>query len=1157
MRKIYIILCAVIAALALAGCQKENDTVQVVDARTHTLVFTAEKMIDTRTAIDSEGNGVVSYKWIAGDDARMEILEFYTVEEDGETKTKSTKGTITGMTLSNNDKSATFTATFAGDAPETLLYYQAAYAGAFSNTHNPKIPAAQSPLPDTFDPAADVLVSEQFDNGRDETTFVFNMTRKVSVNKMTLKGLTPGEVISTVTFESDKQHAATYALNSGNYSGEGKKLTFTFSSNNTVPASGEFPVYFTTAPVQDATFTVSVTTDQNKYRKTSAKTISFATGEVRRFGVNLSGCEVPDGRAFTLVTDVDDLIIGADIVIAADGTKNIAMSQTQNTNNRGVADATKSTDESTIEVDEQTVQIFTLSAGTQEGTYAFLCSNGTTAGQYLYAASSSNNYLRSQNNLDDNASWEISISNKAATITAQGTNTRNILRYNPGNNGNNNLFSCYASGQQPVYLYQATGLPAANLSFTEPSYTFTLGDTDYTNFTGQTLNNPNSISDITWTSSNPNLAIVSDGVITWVANATGTTTITAFFAGDDFFAAGNASYTITVNEATTNLTLPFLETFDDCTGTMGWSGSGIAAGDFIPDYEDWFVANASGAGGAAKFGTGSKLGSAETPEIYYSGNATLTFKAGAWDGSTESTTLKLSISTGSGTIYSDADLTTTTGEVTMVKGDWTTYTVYLKDLVGPFAVTFEGDKASNSRFLLDDVSIVAGIKQPAASFGASISNTDIVLAAGGNKTINVTGNVSWTASATNNATVNPSSGTGVGSVTVTIPENKTSSEKTYSVTISTSAEVDPDSYSFTITQEAAPSVVNESTESDPYTPAEAAELADELSGGTLDDVYVYGIISKITYAYSGQNGNVSFDISIDGKDTGSQQFRIYKTAATSADDYVVGDAVEFKGTLTKYNSTYELAEGSTLIAQLHKPTISPNGSSFTTSQSVTITAASGSTIRYTTNGDDPNASSTAYSAPFSVSETTTVKAIAEKGILTTGVASATFTKESGSGGNPTLQYTLDGTDSSQGNNEYATDSDITQNSINWKATANTKINPWRFGGKNLSNVDRAVYSTTAIPSNISRIEVTSGTANITVNSLTITVHSSASAAEAGSNAIATKTVTSGIIGSTVTLSKTDATSWAGKYYRIVYNVTNDTSSNKYVQFLNAKFYGTN
>ena len=175
--------------------------------------------------------------------------------------------------------------------------------------------------------------------------------------------------------------------------------------------------------------------------------------------------------------------------------------------------------------------------------------------------------------------------------------------------------------------------------------------------------------------------------------------------------------------------------------------------------------------------------------------------------------------------------------------------------------------------------------------------------------------------------------------------------------------------------------------------------------------------------------------------------------------------------------------------------------------------------------------------------------------IKTATISLSQAKYIAGGETPTLQYTLDGTITG-GNSGYADVSNITQNSIDWEATANTTMNPWRFGGKNLSGQDRAVYSATAIASNISSIEVTSGTATATVNSLTISVHSSAADAASGSNAIATKTVTTGITSATVTLSKTDETSWAGKYYRIVYNV-NAGSSNQYVQFVSAKFYGTN
>jgi hypothetical protein len=54
MKKFYFAICAIAAALLLAGCQKENINVVETAEVTHTVVFTAEKMVETKTAIASE-----------------------------------------------------------------------------------------------------------------------------------------------------------------------------------------------------------------------------------------------------------------------------------------------------------------------------------------------------------------------------------------------------------------------------------------------------------------------------------------------------------------------------------------------------------------------------------------------------------------------------------------------------------------------------------------------------------------------------------------------------------------------------------------------------------------------------------------------------------------------------------------------------------------------------------------------------------------------------------------------------------------------------------------------------------------------------------------------------------------------------------------------
>ena len=75
-----------------------------------------------------------------------------------------------------------------------------------------------------------------------------------------------------------------------------------------------------------------------------------------------------------------------------------------------------------------------------------------------------------------------------------------------------------------------------------------------------------------------------------------------------------------------------------------------------------------------------------------------------------------------------------------------------------------------------------------------------------------------------------------------------------------------------------------------------------------------------------------------------------------------------------------------------KPVISGDAD-FTGSTQVTITAQSGLTVYYTTDGTDPNNTSTQYTAPFTINATTTVKAIAyDASSNASGVAEMTFTK---------------------------------------------------------------------------------------------------------------------------------------------------------------------
>ena len=181
----------------------------------------------------------------------------------------------------------------------------------------------------------------------------------------------------------------------------------------------------------------------------------------------------------------------------------------------------------------------------------------------------------------------------------------------------------------------------------------------------------------------------------------------------------------------------FTETFDACNGTGGndnkWSGS-IASDDLT--LTGWTCANGAAANACAKFGTGSKKGSAETPAIALTGAATLTFKAAAWDGSSEGTTLNVS-ATGA-----TLDMTS----VTLKKAEWTEYTIAITGATGSVKIKFEAKNASSNRFFLDDV-VISQVSVTYSNYSttcaatpkAEVNPTEVTAtAAGGNGKVEVT-----------------------------------------------------------------------------------------------------------------------------------------------------------------------------------------------------------------------------------------------------------------------------------------------------------------------------------------------------------------------------------------------------------------------------------
>jgi hypothetical protein len=116
---------------------------------------------------------------------------------------------------------------------------------------------------------------------------------------------------------------------------------------------------------------------------------------------------------------------------------------------------------------------------------------------------------------------------------------------------------------------------------------------------------------------------------------------------------------------------------------------------------------------------------------------------------------------------------------------------------------------------------------------------------------------------------------------------------------------------------------------------------------------------------------------------------------TSDDDAEVEDPENENANQNENQNQNGNGSGSgSLTPSLTSPTISGN-TQFTDSTQVSMSGPDGAEIHYTTDGSTPTAESAVYSEAFSLSATTTVKAIAIKDGQSSEVVSKVFTKSSG------------------------------------------------------------------------------------------------------------------------------------------------------------------
>lgn len=456
---------------------------------------------------------------------------------------------------------------------------------------------------------------------------------------------------------------------------------------------------------------------------------------------------------------------------------------------------------------------------------------------------------------------------KSITFTCTGTDRKSRL---------------YVNSLSVTYTGSGTTTKQdAGLSFSETTATAKVGES----FTAPTLNNPNNLK-VSYKSSVESVATVdANGAVT--IKAAGTTTITASSEETDVYAAGSASYELTVTGSSDDKSTDvFSETFDKCQGKGGnddqWSGN-IASSNLTADNEGWSFTKGLGASKCAKFGTSGDKGSATTPSIALTGNATLTFKAGAWKG--DAKTLNVS-ATGA---------TLSQSSVTLADSKFTDYSIAITNATGNVTITFAAGQKSENRFFLDEVKVTKNSSSEDEVAVPTISGDETFLE---KTTVTITAAEGCGITYTTDGT-DPSS-----SKTATRSDKNTVSFDILATTTVKAVAVDAD-LKF--------SSVAEKT----FTKTEVISVSEALQKDDNTEVTVKGVVASVSTWKSG-NTYVNYWISDDGLTT--SELEIYRGTGlngadiTSQNDIARGDIVIVKGTVSSYKGTKQLSQGSTLLS---------------------------------------------------------------------------------------------------------------------------------------------------------------------------------------------------------------------------------------------------
>ena len=280
--------------------------------------------------------------------------------------------------------------------------------------------------------------------------------------------------------------------------------------------------------VAKGTADITVTTADGNHQATCKVKVNPAA-------INPEGADL--GGKYVRVTDASTLKDGDKVVIVNEGDSKAMGGNRESGNNRDAVDVT--IEEHTIVDLPSVAEVITLVKDNSRE-WRFKVSEG-----YLYAASNSENYLKTKSSSDskNNSNATITIDAEGnAIIQFQGDNTHNTIKYN----SSNKLFSCYQYGQTAIQLYRYEP---------DTSFDISIGATGYrTIVTAKDVTVPEGVEAYVVTENNDKDVILAQ--------------VTTLVAGEPYILKGaEGSYTLTVAEQAEQPATNKLLISDETTGT--------------------------------------------------------------------------------------------------------------------------------------------------------------------------------------------------------------------------------------------------------------------------------------------------------------------------------------------------------------------------------------------------------------------------------------------------------------------------------------------------------------------------------------------------------------------------------------------------------------